>query len=249
MAFGSWEKERKMIRKLTMASLLALTMPFAMPAMAQRTESVAAAGTTRLDVAATGEVTRVPDIVRINAGVVTRAATAGEALRLNAAKMDSVRAALRRAGIAERDIQTSNVGLQADYRYADNQPPQLTGYQASNQINVRFRDIAASGQILDALVAAGANQINGPSLEIEHPESALDEARLQALANARARAELYARALGKRVTRILFVSETGAVPPSPMPVMEMRASRDSGTQIVPGEQTLSVSLTVGFALE
>ena len=84
---------------------------------------------TRLDVAATGEVTRVPDIVRINAGVVTQAPSATEAIRQNAARMERVRAALRRAGIADRDIQTSSISLQPDYRYAENQPPQLTGYR------------------------------------------------------------------------------------------------------------------------
>ena len=104
-------------------------------------------------------------------------------------------------------LQTSNLNLNPEYRYQDNQPPQLVGYQAVNQVSVRFRDIAKTGAILDALVAQGANQINGPTLTIERPEAALDEARTQALANARARAELYARALGMRVARVLSVSE------------------------------------------
>ncbi len=225
------------MRKLTAAALLALAFPLAAPAAAQ----------TRLDVVASGEVTRVPDIVRIDAGVVTQATSAVEAIRLNAQRMDAVRAALRRAGIADRDIQTSNISLQPDYRYAENRPPELTGYRASNQVNVRFRDIANSGQILDALVAQGANQINGPNLAIEHPEAALDEARLAALTNARARAELYARPLGLQVKRILAISEAGAAAPPPMPVMRMQAA-DSATRIDPGEQTLGVTLTVSFEL-
>jgi uncharacterized protein YggE len=163
--------------------------------------------------------------------------------------MTRVRAALERAGIAPRDIQTSNISLHPDYRYAENQPPQLTGYRATNQINVRFREIADSGGILDALVAEGANQINGPSLEIERPEAALDEARTAALANARARAELYARALNMRVRRVLLVSESGIVPPSPMPMLRMQAADAAETRIEPGEQTLSVTLTVSFELE
>jgi uncharacterized protein len=236
------------MKRLTMAALLALALPLA-PATAQ-TAVAHAQGVTgvRLDVAASGEVTRVPDLVRINAGVVTQAAGASEALRLNAARMERVRAALRRAGIAERDIQTSNVSLHADYRYAENQPPQLTGYRATNEVNVRFRDIANSGAILDALVAEGANQINGPMLEIERPEAALDEARTRALTVARSRAELYARALGLRVKRILSVSEPGAAPVMPMPAMRLQAA-DSATQIAPGEQTLSVTLNVSFELE
>jgi uncharacterized protein YggE len=233
-----------MIGKAMIGFLLALAP--AAPAAAQ-TASQSVTGT-RLDVAATGEATRVPDIVRINAGVVTQAPSATEALRQNAERMARVTAALRRAGIAGRDIQTSSISLQADYHYAENQPPRLTGYRAGNEVNVRFRDIANSGRILDALVAEGANQINGPNLGIDRPEAALDEARTQALAGARARAELYARALGMRVKRILYVSEGGAAPP-PMPMARMAANQDGATQIAPGEQVLSVSLTVGFELE
>jgi len=235
-----------MLRSILAAALLLA----AVPAAAQTGEVRPISGT-RLDVVAAGEVTRVPDLVRINAGVVTQAPTAVEAIRQNAARMEAVRAALRAAGIADRDIQTSSVSLNPNYRYAENQPPQLLGYQAVNEVNVRFRDIARSGPILDALVAQGANQINGPMLTIERPEAALDEARVQALTNARARAELYARSLGMRVARVLAVSE--AMGPMPMArvgmVRGMAANQDAATQIVPGEQTLSVSLTVSFELE
>jgi hypothetical protein len=106
-----------------------------------------------------------------------------------------VLSALKRAGIEERDIQTSSINLNPEYRYQDNRTPQLVGYSASNQVSIRFRDIRNTGKILDALVAEGANQINGPTLTIDKPEAALDEARLKALANGRARAEVYARAL------------------------------------------------------
>jgi uncharacterized protein YggE len=164
--------------------------------------------------------------------------------------MDRVLAALRRAGIAERDVQTTAVNLNPEYRYEQNQPPQLVGYSATNSVNVRFRDIRNSGKILDALVAEGANQINGPSLTIDKPESALDEARANAIANGRARAELYARAMGKRVARIVSVSESGGsypVPP-PMPVMmEARAAAD--TKVLPGDQKLQVTLSMVFDLQ
>lgn len=239
-----------MIRPLLAASVLAVAaVPAAGPALAQDTAAQAISGT-RLDVAAVGEVRRVPDIVNISAGVVTQAPSAVEAIRQNAERMASVRRALQRAGIAARDIQTSNVSLNPEYRYGDNQPPQLVGYRASNQVNVRFRDIEASGRILDALVAQGANQINGPMLGIDQPETALDEARTAAIANARARADLYARALGMRVVRILSVSEGGAMPQPPVPMLRMQAA-DAGasTEIAPGEQVLSVNLTVSFELQ
>lgn len=216
-------------------------------AEAQPAQVGVAAGT-RIDIAATGEVSRAPDVAIIGTGVVTRAATAGDALAQNAARLDRVRAALRRAGIAERDVQTSTVSLNPDYVYAEGQPPRLTGYQATNQLTVRFRDIRASGRIIDALVAEGANQINGPTLTIDKPESALDEARTRALAVGRARAELYARSLGLRVVRLVSVTEGGGGVPGPVPIAAMRAERSADTAIVPGEQQLSVTLQMSFEL-
>ena len=139
----------------------------------------------------------------------------------------------------------------ARLRCADGSSPQIVGYRASNEVSVRFRDIANSGKILDALVAQGANQINGPMLAIDKPEAALDEARTQALANARARAELYAKALGKKVGRILAISEAGAnyAPPVIMMRQANRGAVADSTSIDPGEQSVAVSLSVTFELE
>ncbi len=206
---------------------------------------------TRLDISAVGEVSRVPDIAIISAGVVTRSTSATGAIQENADRMERVRAALKRAGIADRDIQTSSINLNPEYRYAENQPPALVGYTASNSVNVRFRDIRNSGRILDALVAEGANQINGPSLTIDKPEAALDEARTKALAVGRARADLYARALGMRVVRLLSVSEGGGIsPPQPMVMMQTRAESGSAdSKIDPGEQQLSVTVAMSFELQ
>jgi uncharacterized protein YggE len=166
--------------------------------------------------------------------------------------METVRAALRRAGVADRDIQTSQLNLHPDYRHdpGSNQP-QLIGYRAHNEVTVRFRNIADTGKILDALVAQGANQINGPMLGIDKPEGALDEARTKALAAARARADLYARATGKRVGRILAISEGGGGM-GPMPMYrsnDIVVTGASKTEISPGEQSLSVTLAVSFELE
>jgi uncharacterized protein YggE len=239
--------------KMTILPLLAaaaLAVPAA--ASAQTATLVQPITGTRLDIAASGEVTRIPDVAVISTGVVTRAATATGAIQQNAARMERVRAALRRAGIDDKDIQTSSLSLNPDYAYVERQPPKLTGYQASNQVTVRFRDIRKTGEILDALVAEGANQINGPSLTIDKPEAALDEARLKAIANGRARAELYARGLGMRVTRLLSVSETGgyaAPPPMPMYARAEMAAQDAKTSIDPGEQKVSVSVAMSFELQ
>lgn len=205
---------------------------------------------TQLDITATGEVSRVPDIATISAGVVTKSTTATGAIADNATRMERVRAALKRAGIADRDIQTSSINLNPDYRYENNQPPVLTGYQASNNVSVRFRDIRNSGRILDALVAEGANQINGPTLGIDKPEAALDEARAKAIAVGRGRAELYARTLGMRVVRLIAISEGGgyASPPRPMADMMTMSGRAAKTEIDPGEQQLQVSVSMSFEL-
>lgn len=240
------------MNRLILPLLAAAALAAPAVAAAQTTAVVQPIAGTRLDVSATGEVTRVPDIAVISTGVVTRAATATAAIQQNATRMERVRAALRRAGIEDKDIQTSSINLNPEYVYAERQPPRLTGYTASNQVSVRFRDIRKTGEILDALVAEGANQINGPSLTIDKPEQALDEARLKAIANGRARADLYARALGMRVVRLLSVSESGgyAVPP-PMP-MYARAeamSADASTKIDPGEQKVQVSVAMSFELQ
>lgn len=205
---------------------------------------------TRLDVTAEGAVNRAPDLAVIGAGVVTQALSASAAMRDNAARMAATVAALKRAGVADRDIQTASINLSPQYRYADNKAPEITGYQASNQVSVRFRDIKRAGTILDALVAQGANQINGPSFSVENADAALDEARRDAIKTARARADLYAQAAGLRVKRILSISESAGYAPPPYPVMAMvRAEKAADTAVEPGEQKLSVNVSVIFELE
>lgn len=214
-------------------------------------QPAAASDGTLVSVSAQAEARRVPDVATVSAGVVTQAADANAAMRANAAQMDKVMASIRAAGIAERDIQTSGINLNPQYRYAENQPPAITGYQASNTVSLKVRDIARLGKVLDALVASGANQVNGPSFEIDKPEAAYDEARRAALDKARARARMYAEALGMRVRRIVSIDEGGGFqPPRPMPMMAMaaRAEKAYDTAVSPGETTLSANLDVVFEL-
>ena len=229
-------------------SAFLLAAPLA-PVLAQQATPPLLAGT-RLEISATGEVQRTPDLATIGAGVVKQASNAGTAMADNARAMTATIAALKRAGVVERDIQTASLSLQPQYRYGDNQPPVLTGYQASNRVTVRLRDLAKAGGVIDALVAAGANQIDGPTLSIDKPEPALDDARTAALASARARAELYARAAGLHVRRIVSISETGdGARPPVMPMMMKMARAQGDTPIAAGESTLSVSLQVTFELD
>jgi uncharacterized protein YggE len=241
------------MRKILLAALALGAVIVPASAMAQAVATVPVLAGTRLDISATGEVTRVPDLAIISAGVQTLQSTATGAIEENATRMERVRAALKRAGIADKDIQTSTINLNPEYVYENNRPPRLTGYRASNTVNVKFRDLKRTGAILDALVAEGSNQISGPNLTIDKPDEALDEARTKAIANGRDRAELYARALGMRVARLLSVSESGgyAVPP-PMPYAMRDAIQVTGaakTEIDPGTQQLQVSLSMSFELQ
>lgn len=225
---------------------------FALPGVAGAETTPILPDATVLDVVATGEVTRTPDVATLRAGVVTQGPTAATALAENATRMERVVAALRAAGIAPRDIATSAVTLTPQYRYAENQPPAIIGYQATNTVSVKFRDIARSGAALDALVKAGANQIDGPQMTLDQPDAALDEARTDAIRRARARAELYAKAAGLRVERIVSIGETGENPgdgPRP-PVVYARAMKaDAATTVLPGETEVSVTVAVRFLLK
>lgn len=241
------------MRTILMTALAIGVASFPAPAMAQAVATLPVLAGTRLDVSASGEVTRVPDLAIISAGVQTLQPTASGAIEQNATRMERVHAALKRAGIADRDIQTSSINLNPEYRYVENQPPVLTGYRASNSVNVKFRDLKRTGAILDALVAEGANQISGPNLTIDKPEEAYDEARVKAIAAGQARAALYARALGKRVVRLLSVSESGGYAPPPMPYardMAMSVGQQAvKTEIDPGTQQLQVSVAMSFELQ
>jgi len=239
------------MKHVLMAALMLGAAALPTAAQAQQASITQSIAGTRLDVSATGDVTRVPDLAIISAGVVTRSVTATGAIQQAATRMARVREALRQAGIADRDIQTSNISLNPEYTYVNNQPPKLNGYTASNQLSVRFRDIANTGKILDTLVAQGANQISGPNLTIEKPEAALDEARARAVAAGRARADLYARSLGLRVVRVVSVSESGSsypVPP-PMPMMREAMAQAADSKIDPGEQKLQINLAMTFELQ
>lgn len=206
---------------------------------------------TMLTVQARGDAQREPDIARISAGVVTEGQTAGEAMSQNRERMERVIAAIRRAGVERKDIQTSNLSLNPQYRYQENQPPRITGYQVQNMVSVKMRDIAEAGKVLDALVSVGANQIQGPNFDIEDRETALDTARRDAMQKARARADLYAAASGMRVARIVAISEGGGFqPPRPMPVMRSMAVNESAadTPIEPGQLDLGITVSVVYEL-
>ncbi len=227
-----------------------------------------------LSLTAEGRSRRAPDLAGFSAGVVTQGRTAAEALAENSRRMDAVIAALRRAGVAERDIQTAAISLQPRYSNpeldaqrraraarepyvppAEPEPPRIVGYDARNSVQVRVRRLGEMGRVIDALIAAGANQVDGPSFSVDEPRAALDEARTAAVAEGRARAELYARAAGLRVARIVSIAEGGGYYPVQDIVVTGRAAGFAGAPppppsapVAPGELTLGVSVSMQFEL-
>ena len=245
------------IRSLRLRPLMlaiALAAGTAMTAASAQTPNPATPMTTNdgtlLSVSAEATSQRVPDVATISTGVVTRGADSNAAMRENADQMAKVLAALKGAGIPERDIRTTGVNLNPQYQYAENQPPKITGYEARNTVSVKVRDLGKLGKIMDTLVAEGANELNGPSFEVDKPDEAYDEALRAALEKAQARAEMYAKALNLRVRRIVSIDETSGGFRPPVPMMRAMAMEAKGadTAISPGESSLGVSLNIVFEL-
>jgi len=206
---------------------------------------------TTLNLAAQGEVRVQPDMATITIGVQTDGKTAAEAMEKNAAQMNGVIAALRRAGIGEREIQTSGLNLNPQYVYQESQPPRLNGYQASNQVSVRVLELGRLGPAIDSVVASGANQINGISFGLRDPSVAENQARRDAVRALEAKTALYAGATGHRVGRLVTLSEGGGYsPPPPMPMAMARVAdfAEKGTPTSGGELAVRIDVTALYEL-
>lgn len=200
---------------------------------------------TTLSISAFGEVKAAPDKATITLGVQTSAPTAAQAMSDNAARMTAVVAALRKQGLADRDIQTSNLNLSAQYDYEQNKPPRLTGYQASNDVTITVNDIKRLGPTIDAVTAAGVNQINGVGFGLKDPQGAEDQARLKAVQALQAKAQLYAGATGYRIGRLVNLSEGGGAQPMPFApkMVTVNAVRAASTPVEAGELTVRADVS------
>ena len=192
-----------------------------------------------------------PDIATVSAGVTTQARTAVEAMRTNAQAMNAVVDRIEQLGVAERDIQTSGISLGAMYDSDQSTQRQVfRGYQASNRVSVRLRDIQRTGEVLDALVAAGATDLGGPEWSIDDDTAARAQARSAAMERARAQALEYARLAGYSDLRLLEINETVA-PSRPMPIIAQMAraeAADASTPVRPGMVEATVIVTVKYEL-
>lgn len=199
----------------------------------------------------TGEVSLAPDLASVSAGVVTQGKDAGDAMSANRRKMNAVMAQLEKAGIKSSDIQTSQLTLQPRYDYQNRQAPKITGYEARNTVSVKTADLTKVGPMLDALVAAGVNNINNVGFSVKDPKAARAKAREMAITEAREKARDMADAAGVSLGPLQSLSESGGARPIYAQArMEMAADMGSApTPIAPGESTLSVTVNMSYAID
>jgi len=217
-----------------------LVLPLTAPAFAETTPLP------MITVTGEGVIEAVPDVATLTIGVTTQGVTAAEALASNTAALNAVLARLTAAGIAPRDLQTSNLSLNPNWTGYDSAAPTISGYVASNMLTVRVRALDSIGAVLDAAVADGANTLNGLTFGLADPTPALNEARKEAVADARAKAELLAAAAGVELGRILSISEAYANT-APMPMFKAEASAGA-VPVVGGELGLTAAVTVLYEI-
>jgi uncharacterized protein YggE len=199
-------------------------------------------------ISVTGEATIsvAPDVAQIEAGVTSDAKTAREASETNNTAMDKVLQALKAAGVDAKDIQTSRLSLQPQYA-PNRSPAAVTSYRASNRVTVRLRDVTKVAGTIDTLVGAGATDIGGINFMVSQASKLLDDAREKAVADARRKAEIYAKAADVTLGAPLSISEEGA--PGPVFRGKMAAAPMAATPVAQGEETLSVSVSVSWAIK
>jgi uncharacterized protein len=200
-----------------------------------------------------GEISVVPNLASVSIGVTSNGKTANEALAQNTKAMQQVFAALKTAGIADTDIQTSNFSVNPRLIYpqdGSNKPPVVDGYDVNNQVTVIVRKLDMLGGLLDQVVNSGSNQINGVSFSVDNADKILDSARTQAVADARRKAEIYAQAAGVKLGRVISISEGATYQPPPVVFARAKASMEQApAPMAQGEQTLSMDISLVWELE
>lgn len=203
-----------------------------------------------------GEVVAAPDTAAINAGVTTEGKTAREALDANTKAMADLMATLKSAGIDAKDIQTSGFSVNPQYVYPNNSngdatPPHISGYTVQNAVAVKIRKLDDLGTILDDVVTAGSNTINGVSFSVDDPDKLLDEARKAAFKDAKSKARIYADAAGVGLGPVQSISESAGNEGGPQPVMfkAMAAADRAPVPVAPGQLTFDVGVSVVWTIE
>jgi uncharacterized protein YggE len=189
-----------------------------------------------------------PDLAEIDGGVTSEARTAREASDENNAAMGKVLLALKGAGIAEKDFQTSRLSLQPQYANQGKPGPNVVvGYRASNRVSIQLHDVSKVAGVIDTLVGAGANEIGGINFTVSEASKLLDDARTRAIADARRKAEIYAKAAGVTLGAPVSISESGGGP-MPMRFRKMETAM-AAAPVAQGEETLQVSVSVSWSIK
>ena len=225
-----------------LAVLATLTTPALADERVQRTISVSGEG----HAAAT------PDMATIQTGVVTQAEKAHDALEANNAAMKGIMTALKSQKIKAKDIQTSSFDVRPEYQRGPRgqQQPEINGYRVTNQVQIRVHNLPDLGAVLDAVIAAGSNQVSGIRFGIDDPTGPLNQARNRAISDAQSRAELYAQAAGVRVGQIITIHEQSIEVPRPQHVgYGITAKASSTVPIATGEQQLRATVHMVFTLK
>ncbi len=231
-----------------------ILLPMATSALSQEPEGPRPA--TAVRVSAVGQATAAPDTAIITFSVVRNAKTADEALGDNSSAMNAVMAALKSQGIEAADLQTTNFSISPQYRHSEPkdgviEPPQIVGYEVSNTLTAKVRDLPKVGTILDKVVKLGVNQ-GGQILFIkDDPEEILTEARKNAVNNAISKARTLAEAAGVKLGNVLEIAEGSTAPMPPQPMARMAIAQGAPAGAVPiasGENTYSVTVNVTFSL-
>ena len=204
----------------------------------------------QISVSGTGRVDLAPDMATVRIGVTHQDEDAAAALQQTSDAVAAMLARLTELGIAARDVQTAGLSLNPVWRDRPEQQgqPMPWGFEASNVVSLRLRDIAALGEVLDALVADGANRLDGVSFGLQDPSASMDEARRLAVADARRKATLFAEAAGVALGKVIDLTETGMATPRPQ-MMEMAAMRADSVPVAAGEVGITASVQMTFALE
>jgi len=232
------------------AWVVAAALALVTPALAQQTDAPPS-----ISVTGEGTVSVPPDLAQIDAGVASDARTAREASEANNTAMGKVIQALKAAGIADKDYQTSRLSLQPQYanRPGSNvaSPPSVVGYRASNRVSIKLRDITKVASVIDTLVAAGANDVGNINFTVTQASKLLDDAREKAVADARRKAEIYAKAAGVTLGAPLSIAEEGAatVPMFRSKAMAVAPMAAGAPPVAQGEETLSISVSISWAIK
>ena len=232
--------------------VFALIAPFAMPpvAGAQSAAESAAHGVRQVTVTGQAQLTATPDRAQVSAGVVTQAPTAAAAVSQNSAAMQGVFDALKRACIAEADVRTAGFSVSPvfDDVRAPRQAPRIVAYQVSNTVTALVRDTGKLGATLDALIAGGANSLHGVSFFVARDEDLQDMLRIDAVKDARRKAAMMAEAAGATLGPVLTITENGRGG-GPVPLARMQAEAMRSVPVAAGTETLTMAVTVSFALQ